>query len=215
MMTDIILAEGGTIDKYEGDAIIAFWNAPVDHPDHALRAMRAAARCQETLAAERNRYIEEYGAAPHMRIGVNTGEAVVGNMGSSKRFDYTVLGDAVNLAARLEGINKIFGTTILCSENTARQVPDQLPLREVGAIRVVGKKTATTVLTTRPQGYEDEPRFCYGLALFYDGDFLGAKVAFQELTPHDPLACRYVEICDRFLAAQPATWDGVIDMTEK
>lgn len=207
-MTDIVLAEGGTIDKYEGDSIIAFWNAPVNHPDHAVRAVRAANTCQEALTAERTRYIEEYGANLHMRIGINTGEAVVGNMGSSKRFDYTVLGDAVNLAARLEGTNKIFGTTILFSEATARQVAGQLPLREVGVIRVVGKKTPTTVLTTRSKESQDEEKFCYGLALFYDGDFSSAKTVFTEITPHDHLACRYVEICDRFITAPPPPGTG-------
>ena len=214
-MTDIILAEGGTIDKYEGDAIIAFWSAPVDQPDHAIRAVRAAVACQETLAAERSRYRVEYGAELYMRIGINTGEVVVGNMGSSKRFDYTVLGDAVNLAARLEGINKFFGTETLFSEATARQIAGRLPLREVGTIRVVGKKTPTTVLTTRPQEGLDEGRFCYGLALFYDGDFSRAKAALAEIAPHDSLAGRYAELCDRFLTTPPSDWDGVLEMTEK
>jgi adenylate cyclase len=97
-MTDIILTSGGTLDKYEGDAIIAFWNAPLDQPDHALRACRAALACQKRLAELQSRFQEKYGRAVSMRIGLNSGPAVVGNMGSSRRFDYTAMGDTINLA---------------------------------------------------------------------------------------------------------------------
>ena len=102
-MTDIIHEEGGTIDKYEGDAIIAFWNAPLEISDHAVKAVRAALRCQARLAEMRPAFRKRIGADMHMRIGINTGSAVVGNLGSHTRFDYTIIGDAVNLAARLEG----------------------------------------------------------------------------------------------------------------
>ncbi|HEY7527762.1 MAG TPA: adenylate/guanylate cyclase domain-containing protein, partial [Candidatus Deferrimicrobiaceae bacterium] len=112
-MTDIVHEEGGTLDKYVGDAIIAFWNAPLDQPDHALRAARAAVRCQEKLSELRPVFRGKTGKDLFMRIGLNTGTAVVGNLGSRSRFDYTILGDAVNLASRLEGINKQFGTYIL------------------------------------------------------------------------------------------------------
>ena len=105
-MTDIILEEGGTVDKYEGDAIIAFWNAPLDLADHPLCAVRAAVRCQAKLTEMRPELKAKYGKEVRARIGVNTGPVVVGNMGSEQRFDYTFLGDAGNLASRLEGINK-------------------------------------------------------------------------------------------------------------
>ena len=117
-MTDIIQEEGGTVDKYEGDAIIAFWNAPLLQPDHAERCVRAALRCQEKLAEMRPAFRERIGKDLRMRIGINSGPAVVGNMGSHTRFDYTMLGDAVNLAARLEGINKQFGTYTILSQAT-------------------------------------------------------------------------------------------------
>ncbi|HSR36577.1 MAG TPA: adenylate/guanylate cyclase domain-containing protein, partial [Desulfurivibrionaceae bacterium] len=133
-MSEIILAEEGTIDKYEGDAIIAFWNAPLDQLDHASRAVRAAVRCQQRLAELRPRYREHYGADLCMRIGINTGQAVVGNMGSARRFNYTVLGDAVNLAARLEGVNKQFATTILLTEATAQQADSPVPLVEIATV---------------------------------------------------------------------------------
>jgi adenylate cyclase len=117
-MTDTILDSGGTIDKYEGDAIIAFWNAPVSFEDHAARALEASMLCQKKLAARQDFFAEKYGCRLLTRIGLNTGYAVVGNMGSSKRFDYTMLGDSVNLAARLEGLNKQFGTYFMCTEET-------------------------------------------------------------------------------------------------
>ncbi len=125
-MTDIILEEEGTVDKYEGDAIIAFWNAPLDQPDHALRACRAALRCQQRLQERSREFLERAGSPLRMRIGINTGIVVVGNMGSRRRFDYTVLGDAANLASRLEGANKAFGTGIMIAESTWVQTAGQI-----------------------------------------------------------------------------------------
>ena len=144
-MTDIIHEENGTVDKYEGDAIIAFWNAPLDVPDHAYRAVNAALRCQEKLAELRPRYLAKTGKELYMRIGVNTGYAVVGNMGSKDRFDYTMLGDSVNLAARLEGVNKEFGTYTMVSAETRKQAGDKFCFRELARVAVVGKKEAVTV----------------------------------------------------------------------
>ncbi|MBN2060002.1 MAG: adenylate/guanylate cyclase domain-containing protein, partial [Deltaproteobacteria bacterium] len=117
-MTDIILAEGGTIDKYEGDAIIAFWNAPLDVPDHAKRAVRSALLCGRKLSELRPGFRKRIGTDIYARIGINTGQVVVGNMGSNQRFDYTFLGDAGNLASRLEGVNKQFSTYLMVSEYT-------------------------------------------------------------------------------------------------
>lgn len=117
-MTDIVQEEGGTLDKFQGDAIMAFWNAPVPVADHARRAVRAAVRCQQRLAELSPQYATRYGRPLFMRIGIHTGVAVVGNMGSHDRFDYTVLGDAVNLAARLEGVNKRYRSGILVSDAT-------------------------------------------------------------------------------------------------
>ena len=109
-MTGIILDEGGYLDKYIGDAIVAFWNAPLAQRDYAVRACRAAIRCQRRLAERRQEFFDRTGAMIKMRVGINTGDVVVGNMGSKERFNYTVLGDAANLASRLEGANKAFGT---------------------------------------------------------------------------------------------------------
>ncbi len=145
VMTDIILEEGGTLDKYEGDAIIAFWNAPLDQPDHAARACRAAVRCQRALAAHRPRWRDACGRDLAMRVGLHTGEVVVGNLGSRQRFDYSILGDAANLASRLEGVNKVFGTGCLISAATLRQAQGAVLARELGQVQVVGRQEPVTV----------------------------------------------------------------------
>ncbi|MCX5883378.1 MAG: adenylate/guanylate cyclase domain-containing protein, partial [Deltaproteobacteria bacterium] len=129
-MTDIIHEEAGTVDKFEGDAIIAFWNAPLEVGDHPLRVVRAALRCQEQLAILNPQFEKRAGRELRMRIGIHTGLAVVGNMGSHTRFDYTMLGDAVNLAARLEGANKAFGTYVMISEVTRQGIGSAFPARE-------------------------------------------------------------------------------------
>ncbi|MDR2897417.1 MAG: adenylate/guanylate cyclase domain-containing protein, partial [Spirochaetaceae bacterium] len=189
-MTDIILDSGGTIDKYEGDAIIAFWNAPTDEPDHALRALKAAMICQQKLAELRPYFKEKCGVDLLMRIGLNTGLAVVGNMGSNKRFDYTMLGDSVNLAARLEGLNKQFGTYTMCTKATMTAAlehlrdDDTLHFRELSRVAVVGKKEAVIVFEPLfPQEYEERKElltgFDVGREFFYAGEFSAALTAFE------------------------------------
>jgi len=217
-MTDIILAEGGTLDKYEGDAIIAFWNAPLEQPDHAERACRAILRCQRRLAELRDDYLKRAGAALHMRAGLNTGDVVVGNMGSRKRFNYTILGDAANLASRLEGANKAFETKVMISESTWRKVSNAFCGRKLADLRVVGRKTAVGVYELT--GFEGErvpadwDSFAEGLARFRAGDFAGAKDILVQL-PDDPAARQYVRRCEQCIADPPDSWDGVWVLTEK
>ena len=138
-MTDILLASGGTIDKYEGDAIIAFWNAPLAVADHEKRAVQAALACQHRLKELRGFFKREFDVDLRMRIGIHTGIVTVGNFGSSTRFNYTVIGDAANLASRLEGTNKVFGTPLLVSAETRRRAGEEQPWREIGRVRVVGR----------------------------------------------------------------------------
>ncbi len=217
-MTDIILDEGGTLDKYEGDAIIAFWNAPLEQSDHAARACRAAVRCQRRLDELRETYLKRTGAALHMRVGLNTGPVVVGNMGSKKRFNYTILGDAANLAARLEGANKAFGTETMVSENTWRLASADLRGRKLADLRVVGRKTAVVVYELIGFAADAAPRdwdvFAAGLIHFREGDFTRAKEVFEQLTD-DPAARQYVRRCTQLAADPPVTWDGVWELTEK
>jgi adenylate cyclase len=217
-MTDIILEEGGTLDKYEGDAIIAFWNAPLEQPDHAVRACRAALRCQRRLAELRQTYLERTGAALRMRVGLNTGEVVVGNMGSRKRFNYTILGDAANLASRLEGANKAFGTEMMVSENTWRLASAEYRGRKLADLRVVGRKSAVAVYELTGSATDAAPAgwdtFAAGLERFGAGDFTGALEMFQQL-PDDPAAQQYARRCVQLRDNPPESWDGVWGLTEK
>lgn len=217
-MTDIILDEGGTIDKYEGDAIIAFWNAPLPQPDHAERGVRAAIRCQQALAAMRGDLQRRYGQQLFARIGINSGPVVVGNMGSRQRFDYTFLGDAGNLAARLEGVNKVFGTAILISEQTRRQLPAEWPVREIGRVSVVGRREPVTVYEPLISGQApDRETFGQALRHFYAGEIASARACFEALAARDPVAAAYVQHCRELEAAGPlsASWDGVWSLSGK
>jgi len=145
-MADIIMEAGGTVDKFEGDAVIAFWGAPLELPDHAARACSAALDCRD-MHEELNRRLFEKGYPEIVtRIGLNSGPMVVGNMGSEKRFDYTMMGEAVNLAARLEGVNKLYGTLIMCSAETARAAGVGFVFRQLDTVRVVGQKRPVTVM---------------------------------------------------------------------
>ncbi len=217
-MTDIILEEEGTVDKYEGDAIIAFWNAPLDQPDHALRACRAALRCQHRLQERSREFLERAGSPVRMRIGINTGIVVVGNMGSRQRFDYTVLGDAANLASRLEGANKAFGTGIMVAESTWVQTSGQLRGRELGLLRVVGRKVPVRVFEPR---HPDDPfpddqlqAFHQGLACCSENRWAEALGVFSAWAD-DPVAEVYAKRCRELLDDPASTWDGVWNLTQK
>ncbi len=219
-MTDIIQEAGGTVDKYEGDAIIAFWNAPLAQADHPRRAVRAALRCQSQLAAMRPALRERVGRDILMRIGVHTGPVVVGNMGSHNRFNYTILGDAANLAARLEGLNKQFGTYTLISEATRSALDDSLAAREISRVLVVGRQTAVRVFepmlpAEQAARTEELAAFARGLAAYYAGRFTEALACFEPLQAVDPPAAAYIRKCQALLRQPPAAWDGVWVMTEK
>lgn len=215
-MTDIILEEGGTLDKYEGDAIMAFWNAPVDQADHAERACRAAIRCGQRLEQRREEFRRRTGAVLRMRIGINTGEAVVGNMGSKTRFDYTVLGDAANLASRLEGANKRFGTCLMVSEQTWNQRGGKIDGRQIGLIRVVGRAEPVRVFEPAPGTLDAAgcELFEKGLSCSLGGKWREALECFEKL-PEDPVARVYAERCHGLLATPGDTWDGVWNLMSK
>lgn len=222
-MTDIILGWGGTIDKYEGDAIIAFWNAPTEEPDHAMRGISAAIACQERLAEINPELSKIAGAELRQRIGLNTGYAVVGNMGSRSRFDYTMLGDTVNLASRLEGLNKQFGTYTMCSAATKQEAETfgcNLAWRELARVAVVGKKEAVTVYEPmQPQVFEDKRRaldlFEQARLLFYAGDFAAALALFEQAQAEDAPCGFYAARCRELIASPPSAWDGVWHSREK
>lgn len=217
-MTDIILESGGTLDKYEGDAIIAFWNAPADQPDHALRACRASVLCQRKLTDRRAEFKERFGAELHMRIGLNTGPVIVGNMGSSQRFDYTVLGDAANLAARLEGANKVFATYLMISNSTREAVGEAMLARELGELRVVGRQQPVKVFELAGFEGEAEPDHWadYRNALHFcrEGRLADATTAMRALhegPAADPAAGKWLER----LSTEAEGFDSVWNLTKK
>ncbi len=221
-MTDIILDSGGTLDKYEGDAIIAFWNAPLEQPDHALRACRAALRCQARLEELRPSFGEKYGRELRMRIGLNSGEAVVGNMGSRSRFDYTAMGDTVNLASRLEGACKAYGVFILAGEETVARAGATIVSREVDTLRVVGKKHPVRVfeLIGEAGSVAGETAGSLGeyqsaLEAYRARNFEAALRLFESLEK-DPVAVVYAGRCREYLASPPPEgWDGVFELKTK
>ncbi len=220
-MTDIIQEEGGTIDKYEGDAIIAFWNAPLTQEDHAVRAVRAALRCQARLDELRPILRARVKKDLYKRIGINSGPAVVGNFGSHTKFNYTMLGDAVNLASRLEGVNKQFKTFTMISAMVKERLGGAFPLREVSRIAVVGRKEPVTVYEPMtPETYERRRPslevFDRGLREYYAGRFEEAQRIFETTAAQDPPASCYVEKCRELAAAPPQDgWSGVWVMTQK
>ena len=192
-MSQIIMAHGGTVDKYVGDAIVAFWNAPVLRSDHAERAVNAALACQSKLTSLQNYYTEQFGVAVRMRIGIHTGVVNVGNFGSKDRFNYTMIGDAANLASRLEGANKHFGTAVLVSEATQQAACSKISFRKVAQILVIGKKQPTVVYEPyfiTEHGYE---LFNAGRSAFEAADLVRALEIFRPLAKQDPVAARYVE----------------------
>lgn len=219
-MTDILMEEGGTLDKYEGDAIIVFWNAPLPQADHASRACRAALRCQRRLAERRAEWKERYGVELWMRIGLNTGPVVVGNMGSRTRFNYTILGDAANLASRLEGANKAFLSWVMASEDTWRAAGAERNFRGrlMGSLQVVGRKAPVRVYEIAGLAGEPVPEswndVALGIALCLEGKPAEALPCFERHKDADPLAAVYAERC-RWAGLSGTAWDGVWSLTEK
>jgi adenylate cyclase len=216
-----ILRAEGTIDKYIGDAIMAFWNDPADQPDHAARACAAAlvvqARLHGLAARMKARGLSELRA----RIGINTGIVTVGDMGAREQANYTAIGDEVNLASRLEGANKEFGTEILVSESTRRAAGEGVEVRELALLRVKGKRQAVRVYEllglrgwAPPERLEAARRFEAALADFRARRWEAARASFDALG--DRASALYGGWCDRLSSeAPPPDWDGAIALESK
>lgn len=224
-MTAIVFEEKGTLDKYIGDALMAFWNAPLDVPDHPLRACRAAVKMLEKLDSLKKTWREQGLPELEIGVGVNTGPMVVGNMGSDVRVDYTVLGDAVNLGSRLEGTNKEYDTRIIISEFTWQHVKNDVVTRRLGAVRVKGKRLPVAIYELRGIGQPSASEgpvialFEQALALFTARKFEEAGVKFREVLqawPTDMSTRRYLTQIETFKAQPPPNdWDGVASLTTK
>ncbi len=226
-MTEIILKNNGTLDKYIGDSIMAFFGAPIPQKDHALIACRTAVQMQNHLEELRKTWKLSNKPMPHMRIGINTGEMIVGNMGGIDRFDYTVIGDSVNLSARLEGANKLYKTNILISENTFQPIASQVIARELDLITVVGKNKPLKVYElfglvsdkVVPEVFDLIEKFSEALALYRQRNWKKAIEKFKDvlkIKPEDYISKLYIERSQAFLQTPPPEdWDGVFVMQTK
>ena len=225
-MSRIIFDSQGIIDKYQGDGIMAFWGAPIPLQDHAALACLAALECQQNMEKINYRLREESFPPLSMRIGLHTGDAIVGNMGSEQRFDYTIIGDNVNLASRLEGVNKRFRTKILLSETTYHLAQERIEARELDLIAVKGKEKPIRIFQLSGEKNkvpENTKRvallFEDGLKLYRTRDFAGAQELFEEvmeLSPNDQPAQLFIERCHHLKENPPPShWDGVFRLKEK
>jgi adenylate cyclase len=226
-MTDIILKYDGIIDKYEGDAIMAEFGAPVFYNTHAINACSAALEMVNRLKSiDLSRYSDVIKKLT-CRVGINSGDMVVGNMGSKKVFDYTVMGDAVNLASRLEGANKTFNTEIMISYDTYELVKDYFWARPLDLIRVKGRQKPVRVfelIATKDQMISSEAKsmlrlFITGIKYFRQGKWKEATDCFNyclEIVPDDGPSKLYIERCRQYTNNPPGKdWDGVYSLSQK
>ncbi len=228
-MSNIIMANRGTIDKYEGDAIIAFFGAPIYMEDHAFLACKTAIQMKkaETVLNQKVKGANLSPSPLFTRLGINSGEMVVGNMGTPTKMDYTVMGNSVNLAARLEGVNKQYNTGgILISEDTRKRLGDEFALRRLDRVRVVGVQTPMRLFelidmkADAPEELLDTlNRWESAVDLYETREFLKAADIFSEVLaayPHDGVAQFYSERCLQYLQNPPeADWDSVATLTQK
>jgi adenylate cyclase len=221
-----ILATGGTVDKYVGDAIMAFWGAPVGHPQHAVAACTAAIRNQESLKELRGKWKAEGKPLLFARIGIHLGEVVVGNIGSPARLNYTVMGDAVNLASRLEGLNKYYGTEVLISESVYREAQPAVVARPVDWVSVKGKTEAVLIYEllglkgdAAGAGEDLAELSARALSCYRARDWAEATQLFEQvlrIRPEDGPARLLIGRCLSYQASPPPEgWDGVHRMEHK
>jgi adenylate cyclase len=227
MVETIVDENEGYVDKFIGDAVMAFWGAPIPIKDHAYRACCAALQNQAKLEKMQTHLQAKGLTAPlAMRIGIHTGPAVVGMMGSPKKLNYTIMGDAVNLASRLEGVNKQFGTAILASWETISQVGDKIISREIDRIRVKGKNEPTRIFEVMGMpGKVDEKTeqlislYQEGTMAFWQRDFktaLGIFAKAAEVCPEDQSTQIFMQRAKTYTTEPPEpTWDGVTTLSSK
>jgi len=226
-MTDIVLGYNGIIDKYEGDAIMAEFGAPLPDENHAINACMTAIDMQVRLTELRAELLSKGGPELYARVGINSGNMVIGNMGSMKIFDYTVMGDNVNLSSRLEGANKEYGTYIMCSEATRKLVEHAIITRELDLLRVKGKKAGVLVheiLAKKNDGLSETKqktveKYLEGLAAYKERRWDDGIQRFTEalsIDESDSPSSVYLERCRQFKAEPPPDdWDGIFTMRTK
>jgi adenylate cyclase len=236
-MTQIVMNERGTLDKYIGDAIMAIFGAPLDVPDHSRRACITALGMLEKLEKLNQEWEGKGWPRVSIGVGINTGEAIVGNMGSNVRFDYTAIGDTVNLASRLEGLNKFYGTEIIISKSTlddfnssgsalaGRKEEPPFLVRELDLVQVKGKYQQISIFELMGLDAKDSKKaelvdlFMKALNLYREQRFYEAKEAFSEVLknfPGDEPSALYIKRCSDYMEIPPPVdWDGVYITKEK
>jgi adenylate cyclase len=228
-MSDLVLDEYGTIDKYEGDAIIAFFGAPIAVPDHPRRACEAALRMKRAEQELNTAIIRDgYSKLPlQTRIGINTGTMLVGNLGTTRRMDYTIMGHQANVASRLEGANKLYGTWILVGEQTYAQVGDGFVFRPLDRVRLSGVQSPIRLYQLITMAGEETPVlkealeiFADGLAAYERGEFLYAEERFdivRRYYPDDGPAMLFSERCSLYRENEEVgpDWDGITTLQSK
>jgi adenylate cyclase len=222
--TNIIFRNRGVVDKFVGDAIIAFWNAPIKNPSHALNACNTALEMVQELTTLHDDFAKLGVSSFSIRIGISTGNMLVGNMGSEMRFNYTVLGDRVNLGSRLEQINKQYGTGILISDETHALIHSHMITRKVDTVVVKGKKKGVSIYELRGTGKPDNheqrliEQYEEAFAAYQKGSFSEAITLCERLLedhPHDGPTLTLLKRAKQLAAHPPTHWDGVYVAMEK
>jgi adenylate cyclase len=221
-VTAIIENHGGFVDKFIGDAVVGIFGAPLDDPDHARNAVRAALAIRAQSAEAARALAGSQGTPPATRVGVNSGPVLIGNIGSPRRFNYTVMGDAVNLASRVEGVNKRYGTHALVADATVAACGDRIVFREIDTVAVKGR--ARPVVLYEPLGEAGQVpdallarsrAFAAALRHWRVGAFSSAAAGFRSIAGEDPAAAHLAKLAEEYVAEPPADWSGVSILTEK
>ncbi|MGK7890523.1 MAG: adenylate/guanylate cyclase domain-containing protein [Leptolyngbyaceae cyanobacterium] len=230
LMSHKIVTQGGTIDKYIGDCIMAFWGAPLSNPNHAVDACRAALECQHLLETIRPRWQSENKPPFYARIGINTGSVLVGNIGCEKKMDYTVIGDPVNASSRIEGLNKIYGTEIIIGPQTYELAKDHVIVRKLDTVAVYGKEEGLEVYELLAMADRDSDRragefawvqtFEAGVAAYQNRHWETAIHLFKTVINLRPGGDRpsqiYLERCTEYMQFPPQEdWAGITILDQK
>jgi adenylate cyclase len=211
-MTAIVQRHGGFVDKFIGDGVLAVFGAPLAAGSHASAAVQAALDMTAALATDSTLTLN--GQPIRIRVGLHTDRVIVGNIGAPDRFNYTVVGDGVNLASRLEGVGKLYHVAIVASDATRRAAGDAYPFRELDQVRVVGRDQPVTLFEPLPAGTRIDPRFAEALSLWRRGAFAEAAALFRQLQDA-PAAGAFAERAEAWAQHPPTHWDGVVNLQQK
>ncbi len=219
-MTEIILEHKGTVDKFIGDAIMSFWNAPLKESEHPLLACQAAKAQIKALKRLQKKWKKQKLPEINIGCGVHTGDAIIGNMGSENRFDYTAMGDNVNLASRLEGLTKEYGVSIIISQETQKEIKGKLQTRLLDAVKVKGKKIPVKIYELCIQEQEKlNKQYEKALELYFKGEFKKAETEFKKalkISPDDLSSQMFIKRCRQYRSSPPQDgWDGSFEMKTK